>query len=182
MKSHYRVVVIGGGAVGVSTLYHLAKKGWSDVVLARAHRTHRRVHLARRRPAAAVQHELHGRPAAQVLGRPVQAPAGRDRARTSASTSPATCVSPRTATHGRVPEVLRHGQHHRRAVSVIIARRGQVKSAVAAGRAGWRWRHAAHRRRSVPPGRRPHRAGRPDDGAAQGRAQCAAPRSTSRPK
>ena len=33
MKSHARVVVIGGGAVGVSTLYHLAKKGWSDVVL-----------------------------------------------------------------------------------------------------------------------------------------------------
>jgi dimethylglycine dehydrogenase len=33
MKSHARVVVIGGGAVGVSTLYHLAHKGWSDVVL-----------------------------------------------------------------------------------------------------------------------------------------------------
>ena len=33
MKSHERVVVIGGGVVGVSTLYHLAKKGWSDVVL-----------------------------------------------------------------------------------------------------------------------------------------------------
>ncbi len=33
MKSHARVVVIGGGAVGVSTLYHLTKKGWSDVVL-----------------------------------------------------------------------------------------------------------------------------------------------------
>ena len=33
MKSQARVVVIGGGAVGVSTLYHLAKKGWSDVVL-----------------------------------------------------------------------------------------------------------------------------------------------------
>jgi len=27
------VVVIGGGVVGVSTLYHLTKKGWSDVVL-----------------------------------------------------------------------------------------------------------------------------------------------------
>jgi dimethylglycine dehydrogenase len=27
------VVVIGGGVVGVSTLYHLAKKGWSDVAL-----------------------------------------------------------------------------------------------------------------------------------------------------
>ena len=33
MKSHARVVVIGGGVVGVSTLYHLAQKGWSDVVL-----------------------------------------------------------------------------------------------------------------------------------------------------
>ena len=33
MKSHARVVVIGGGVVGVSTLYHLAKKGWNDVVL-----------------------------------------------------------------------------------------------------------------------------------------------------
>ncbi|MDE2041641.1 MAG: FAD-binding oxidoreductase, partial [Alphaproteobacteria bacterium] len=33
MKTHARVVVIGGGVVGVSTLYHLAKMGWSDVVL-----------------------------------------------------------------------------------------------------------------------------------------------------
>jgi dimethylglycine dehydrogenase len=33
MKSSARVVVIGGGVVGVSTLYHLALKGWSDAVL-----------------------------------------------------------------------------------------------------------------------------------------------------
>ncbi|WLD98191.1 FAD-dependent oxidoreductase [Agrobacterium leguminum] len=33
MKTHARAVVIGGGVVGVSTLYHLAKKGWSDSVL-----------------------------------------------------------------------------------------------------------------------------------------------------
>jgi dimethylglycine dehydrogenase len=33
MKSHYRVVVIGGGIVGTSVLYHLAKGGWTDVVL-----------------------------------------------------------------------------------------------------------------------------------------------------
>ena len=33
MKNQARVVVIGGGVVGVSTLYHLTKKGWSDVVL-----------------------------------------------------------------------------------------------------------------------------------------------------
>ncbi|WP_108839169.1 FAD-dependent oxidoreductase [Tateyamaria sp. Alg231-49] len=33
MNSHYRVVVIGGGVVGTSVLYHLAKMGWSDVCL-----------------------------------------------------------------------------------------------------------------------------------------------------
>jgi dimethylglycine dehydrogenase len=33
MKNKTRAVVIGGGVVGVSTLYHLAKMGWSDVVL-----------------------------------------------------------------------------------------------------------------------------------------------------
>src|SRR5262245_12162668 len=33
MKTQARVVVIGGGVVGVSTLYHLALKGWSDVLL-----------------------------------------------------------------------------------------------------------------------------------------------------
>lgn len=33
MKSHYRAVVIGGGVVGCSVLYHLAKAGWSDVLL-----------------------------------------------------------------------------------------------------------------------------------------------------
>jgi dimethylglycine dehydrogenase len=33
LKKQARVVVIGGGIVGVSILYHLAKAGWSDVVL-----------------------------------------------------------------------------------------------------------------------------------------------------
>jgi dimethylglycine dehydrogenase len=33
MRTHARAGVIGGGVVGVSTLYHLAKKGWSDSVL-----------------------------------------------------------------------------------------------------------------------------------------------------
>jgi dimethylglycine dehydrogenase len=33
VKTHVRVLVIGGGVVGVSTLYHLTKKGWSDVAL-----------------------------------------------------------------------------------------------------------------------------------------------------
>jgi dimethylglycine dehydrogenase len=33
VKTHVRVLVIGGGVVGVSTLYHLTKKGWTDVAL-----------------------------------------------------------------------------------------------------------------------------------------------------
>jgi len=33
MRSQYRVVVIGGGVVGASVLYHLAREGWSDVAL-----------------------------------------------------------------------------------------------------------------------------------------------------
>ena len=33
MRSQARVVVIGGGAVGCSALYHLTRLGWTDVVL-----------------------------------------------------------------------------------------------------------------------------------------------------
>jgi dimethylglycine dehydrogenase len=33
MKTHARVVVIGGGVVGCSVAYHLTKLGWSDVLL-----------------------------------------------------------------------------------------------------------------------------------------------------
>ncbi|MEI6372728.1 MAG: FAD-dependent oxidoreductase [Actinomycetes bacterium] len=33
MKSHYRVVVIGGGIVGASLLYHLTLRGWTDVAI-----------------------------------------------------------------------------------------------------------------------------------------------------
>ena len=33
MKTHVQAVVIGGGVVGCSVLYHLTKAGWRDVVL-----------------------------------------------------------------------------------------------------------------------------------------------------
>ena len=33
MNTHYQAVVIGGGVVGTSVLYHLAKMGWKDVCL-----------------------------------------------------------------------------------------------------------------------------------------------------
>ena len=37
MKSHVRAVVIGGGVVGASVLYHLTKIGWTDVMLLEKH-------------------------------------------------------------------------------------------------------------------------------------------------
>ena len=33
MKTQYRAVVVGGGVVGTSLLYHLCKMGWEDSVL-----------------------------------------------------------------------------------------------------------------------------------------------------
>ena len=33
METHAQVVVIGGGVVGCSVLYHLAKFGWTDAIL-----------------------------------------------------------------------------------------------------------------------------------------------------
>jgi len=33
MKSHAQVVIVGGGIMGVSLLYHLTKEGWIDIVL-----------------------------------------------------------------------------------------------------------------------------------------------------
>ena len=33
MSEQFRVVVIGGGVVGCSVLYHLAKRGWKDICL-----------------------------------------------------------------------------------------------------------------------------------------------------
>jgi glycine/D-amino acid oxidase-like deaminating enzyme len=33
LPARARVVVAGGGVVGCSTAYHLAKRGWTDVVL-----------------------------------------------------------------------------------------------------------------------------------------------------
>ena len=37
MKTQAKVVVIGGGAIGVSVAYHLAKYGWRDVMLIEKH-------------------------------------------------------------------------------------------------------------------------------------------------
>ena len=33
IQSHAKLVVVGGGILGVSLLYHLTKEGWKDIVL-----------------------------------------------------------------------------------------------------------------------------------------------------
>lgn len=33
LPSHARVIVVGGGVIGISTAYHLAKAGWSDILV-----------------------------------------------------------------------------------------------------------------------------------------------------
>ena len=33
IQSHAKLVVVGGGILGVSLLYHLTKEGWKDLVL-----------------------------------------------------------------------------------------------------------------------------------------------------
>ncbi|MEK6216867.1 MAG: FAD-binding oxidoreductase, partial [Boseongicola sp.] len=33
IPTHARVVIIGGGVIGCSVAYHLAKMGWNDVLL-----------------------------------------------------------------------------------------------------------------------------------------------------
>ena len=33
MKTHAKVVIIGGGVMGCSLAYHLCKEGWSDLLL-----------------------------------------------------------------------------------------------------------------------------------------------------
>jgi dimethylglycine dehydrogenase len=33
MKTQYRVAIVGGGVVGASVAYHLAKFGWTDVAI-----------------------------------------------------------------------------------------------------------------------------------------------------
>ena len=68
MKSHARVVVIGGGVVGVSTLYHLAKKGWSDVVLVERKELTSGFNMACSGSIAFIQYVLFGWSNSQIFG------------------------------------------------------------------------------------------------------------------
>ena len=64
-----RVVIIGGGAVGVSSLYHLAKAGWTDCVLAGEERIDGWVDMACRRQRPDLFHQLVDHEHAAVFDR-----------------------------------------------------------------------------------------------------------------
>ena len=55
MKSHYRVVIVGGGIMGVGLQYHLGLEGWSDTLLIEKGRADFRLDLARCRAVSALQ-------------------------------------------------------------------------------------------------------------------------------
>ena len=80
MKSHYRVVVIGGGVVGASVLYHLAKLGWSRHRPDRAQGADRGLDLARGRGLPRHQRRPQHRGPAGLYDQPLQAARGGERA------------------------------------------------------------------------------------------------------
>ena len=86
MRSRARAVVIGGGVVGCSVLYHLAKAGWTDVDADRAVRAHLRLVLARRRRLPHPERRPERREAAGLYRRALP------RARGGSPASPAGCT------------------------------------------------------------------------------------------
>ena len=73
-----------------------------------------RLDLARRRPAAALQHELLGRPDPQILGRPLQDAGGRDRPECRLPASLQHPPRPHQGPLGRVHVLRRRRPHDRR--------------------------------------------------------------------
>ena len=143
MKSHARVVVIGGGVVGVSTLYHLAKKGWSDVVLVeRAELTAGSTwHAAGLLPLFNMSYTVGQLHKYSVdLYKRLPAETGQDVSfHVTGNLRLATCRE----RMDEYLEVLRHGEHDRRAIRGHRPAGGQ--GALAADRP---WRRHGHGRRS----------------------------------
>ena len=173
MKSHARVVVIGGGAVGVATLYQLARKGWSDVVLVeRKELTSGSTwHAAGLLPLFNMSYsvgQIH-----KALGRALPDAGGRDRPerRLRQGLQHPPRAEPRP--HGRVPPVCRRRGDDRR--------RGRVPDA-AAGQGDLAALQHRGRDRRDPPSRATATSSRPTSPRRWPRARAiAAPRSTARP-
>ncbi len=180
MKTHARVVVIGGGVVGVSTLYHLAQKGWTDVVLLeRAELTAGSTwHAAGLLPLFNMSYTVGQLHKYSVdLYKRLPAETGQDVSfHVTGNLRLATC-------RDRMDEYQKYcGTANTIGVPFQVIGAEAGTRALAAGRARRRRGDAQDRRRALSSRRRPHRAGGSHHGAAQGRAQPAARKSMSRPK
>jgi dimethylglycine dehydrogenase len=154
MKSHARVVVIGGGVVGVSTLYHLTRKGWKDVVLLeRSELTAGSTwHAAGLLPLFNMSYTVGQLHKYSVdLYKRLPGETGQEVSfHVNGNLRLATCAA-------RMDEYQKYcGTANTIGVPFQVIGPEQVK---------------AHRRRPLPSRRRSYRSGRPDDGAAQGCAQ-----------
>ena len=156
MKSQARVVVIGGGVNGVSVLYHLARKGWTDVVLLERDGAHGGVDVARGRSPASLQHELFGRSTPSIFGGTLQNPGGRDRPGRGAARQRQSPPGDQPRPHGRISQLPVHGGDHRRRMPPHRGRRDRETLAAL--------RHGGPGRRALASDRRAHRSGRPHHG------------------
>ena len=98
LPGHAAIVVIGGGIIGCSTAYHLARDHKADVVLIDRGKLDRRLDLAcgrPRRPAPLVG--LDTPRCSAILVRALQDARSRDRARRPAGAKPVVSGSPATA-------------------------------------------------------------------------------------
>ena len=145
MKVNAQAVVIGGGVVGASVLYHLAKIGWTDVLLLEKSELTSGLDLARRRRHAHVQRRGQHLAAAEVHDRSLSRDRGAVRPvlRTASERRP---DARRHAGRTRQPEadrfaraLPRHGNRDdlgRRGAEVQSADRPEIfhRRAVARGR------------------------------------------------
>ena len=174
MKTHARVVVIGGGAVGVATLYHLTKKGWSDVVLVeRKELTSGSTwHAAGLLPLFNMSYsvgQIHKHSVA--LYQSLEAETGQD-------------VGLRQVSNIRLAMNRdRMDEYHQYAgVAETIGVDGGVPDAAAGQGNLAALQHRGAGRRDPASGGRLHSAGRPDPGAWRGARAMVVPRSIARPR
>ena len=180
MRTHARVVVIGGGVVGVSTLYHLARKGWSDVVL--VERTELTAgstwHAAGLLPLFNMSYtvgQLH-KYSVDLYKRLPEETGQEVSFHVTGNLRLATC-------RDRMDEYHKYcGTANTIGVPFPDHQPRGSEGALAAREPGRRRRHAEDRRRALPSRRWPHRSGGPHDGAAARARARRAPRFASRRK